>query len=107
MMLLQLGMATATVKSAAHATGVAASGMSSDNSGAKVGGRLSGSRWSLRQAALYHQINSMLHNNQGVGSGDQSSITSRLHAIHIDNRINVKQYNKVGYKDAKMWMERR
>jgi hypothetical protein len=43
MMLLQLGMATAMVKSAAHATGVAASGMSSNNFGAKVGGRVSGS----------------------------------------------------------------
>ncbi len=45
----------------------------------------------------------MLHNNQGVGSGDQSSVTSRLQAIQVDNRINVKQ----GYKDAKTWMERR
>jgi hypothetical protein len=49
----------------------------------------------------------MLHNNQGVGSDNQSSITSRLHAIQVDNRINVKQYKKVGYKDAKMWMEHR
>jgi hypothetical protein len=38
MMLSQLGMATAMVKSAAHATGVAASGMSSNNLGAKGGG---------------------------------------------------------------------
>jgi hypothetical protein len=38
MMLLQLGMATAMVKSAAHATGVAASGMSSNNFGARGGG---------------------------------------------------------------------
>ncbi len=43
----------------------------------------------------------MLHNNQGVGSGNQSSVTSRLHAIQVDNRINVEQYKKVGYKDAK------
>jgi hypothetical protein len=107
MMLSQLGMATAMVKSAAHSTGVAASGMSSNNSGAKVGGRLSGSQRSSRQAALYCQINSMLHNNQGVGSGNHSSVTSRLHAIQVDNRINVKQYKKVGYKDAKTWMERR
>ncbi len=95
------------IKSAAHATGVAASGMSSDNFGAKVGGRLSGSRRSLKQVALYHQINSMLHNNQGVSSGNQSIVTSRLHAIQVDNRINVKQYKKVGYEDAKTWMERR
>jgi hypothetical protein len=105
MMLSQLGMATAIVKSAAHATGVVASGMSSNNFGAKVGGRLSGSRRSLRQAALYRQMNSMLHNNQGVSSGDQSSVTSRLHSIQVDNRINVKQYKKIGYKDAKTWME--
>ena len=45
--------------------------------------------------------------NQEVSSGDQSSLTSRLHAIQVDNRINVKQYMKVGYKDAKTWMERR
>ncbi len=105
MMLSQLGMATAMAKSAAHAVGVAASGMSSNNFGAKVGGRLSGSRRSSRRAALYHQINSMLHNNQGVGSGDQSSIMSRLQAIQVDNRINVKQYKKVGYEDAKTWVE--
>jgi hypothetical protein len=49
----------------------------------------------------------MLHNDQGLGSGDQSSILSRLQAIQVDNRINVKQYKKVGYKDAKTWMERR
>jgi hypothetical protein len=49
----------------------------------------------------------MLHNNQGVGSGNQSSITSRLHTIQVDNRINDKQYKKVGHEDAKTWMERR
>jgi hypothetical protein len=49
----------------------------------------------------------MLHNNQGVGSGDQSSVTSRLQAIQVDNRINVKKYKKVGYEGAKMWMEHR
>jgi hypothetical protein len=49
----------------------------------------------------------MLHNNQGVGSSDQSSVTSRLQAIQVDNRINVKQYKKLGYKDAKTWMEHR
>jgi hypothetical protein len=37
MVLLQLGMATAMVKSAAHATGVAASGMSSNNFGLRWG----------------------------------------------------------------------
>jgi hypothetical protein len=40
MMLSQLGMATAMVKSAAHATGVAASGMNSDNLGARGGGEI-------------------------------------------------------------------
>jgi hypothetical protein len=45
--------------------------------------------------------------NQEVSSGNQSSLTSRLHAIQVDNRINVKQYKKVGYEDAKTWMERR
>jgi hypothetical protein len=81
MMLLQLGMSTAMVKSAAHATGGAASGMSSDNFGAKVGGRLSGSKRSSRRVTLYCHINFMLHKNQGVGSGDQSSVTSKLQAI--------------------------
>jgi hypothetical protein len=38
MMLSQLGMATAMVKSATHATGIAASGMSSNNLGARGGG---------------------------------------------------------------------
>ena len=28
-------------------------------------------------------------------------------ASQVDNRIKVKQYKKVGYKDAKTWMERR
>jgi hypothetical protein len=49
----------------------------------------------------------MLQDNQGVSSGNQSSITSKLHTIQVDNRINVKQYKKVGYKDAKTWMEHR
>jgi hypothetical protein len=106
-MLLQLGMATAMVKPAAHATGTAASGMSSNTSVAKMGGRMSGSQPSLRQAASYCQIISMLHNNQRVVSGDQSGKTSRLQTIQVDNSINVKQYKKVGYKDAKTWMEHR
>jgi hypothetical protein len=108
MMLLQLGMATAMVKSTAHAMGVAASGMSSNNLGARGGGRLSGSRRSSRQAALYCQIKSMIHTNQGVGSGNQSRLTNMSQATsQVDNRIKVKQYKKVGYKDAKTWMERR
>jgi hypothetical protein len=37
MMLSQLGMATAMVKSAAHATAVAANGMSNNNLGARGG----------------------------------------------------------------------
>jgi hypothetical protein len=49
----------------------------------------------------------MLHNNQGVGSGNQSSLTHGLQAIQVDSSVNVKQYKKVGYKDAKTWMERR
>jgi hypothetical protein len=50
----------------------------------------------------------MLHKNQGVGSGNQSSLTNVPQATsQVDNRIKVKQYKKVGYKDAKTWMERR
>jgi hypothetical protein len=50
----------------------------------------------------------MLHKNQGVGSGDQSSLTNVLQVTsQVDNRIKVKQYKKVGYKDAKTWMEHR
>jgi hypothetical protein len=30
-----------------------------------------------------------------------------LQAIQVDSSVNVKQYKKVGYKDAKMLMERR
>jgi hypothetical protein len=96
------------VKSSASATGVAASGMSSNNLGAKGGGRLSRPQRSSRQAALYCQIDSMLHNNQGVGSSNQSSLTHGLQAIQLDSSVNVEQYyKKVGYKDAKTWMERR
>jgi len=93
------------VKSSASATGVAASGMSSNNLGATGGGRSPRSQQSSRRAALYCQINSMLHNNQGVGSGDQSSLTHGLQAIQVDSSVNVKQYKKVGYEDAKTWME--
>jgi hypothetical protein len=49
----------------------------------------------------------MLHNNQGVGSGNQASSMHRLQAIQVDGSVNVKQYKKVGYKDAKTWMEHR
>jgi hypothetical protein len=106
LVMMQLGMATAMVRSAAHAMGVAASGMSSDNLGAKGKGRTSRSRQSSRRAALYCQIKSMLQQDQGVGSGDQSRKTNKLQAIdQVDSRMNAKQYKKVGYKDAKSWME--
>jgi hypothetical protein len=106
LVMMQLGMATAMVRSAAHATGVAASGMSSNNLGAKGKGRTSRSRQSLRRAALYRQIKSMLQQDQGVGSGDQSRKTNKSQAIdQVDSRINTKQYKKVGYEDAKSWME--
>ncbi len=52
MMLSQLGMATEMVKSAAHATGVAASGMSSNNFGAR-GGRDRQDHNSLREERPY------------------------------------------------------
>jgi hypothetical protein len=104
----QLGMATAMVRSTPHATGVAASGMSSINLGAKGKGRTSRLQRSSRRAALYCQIKSMLQQDQGVGSGDQSRKTNESQAIdQVDSRINAKQYKKVGYKDAKSWMERR
>ena len=50
----------------------------------------------------------MLHTNQGVGSGDKSSsIREPQAAIQVGSRINVKQYKKVGYEDAKSWMKQR
>jgi hypothetical protein len=49
----------------------------------------------------------MLHNNQGVGSGNRPSLMNKLQAIQVDNRIKVNQYKKVGYEDDKTWMERR
>jgi hypothetical protein len=108
LVMMQLGMATVMVmvSSATHATGVAASGMSSNNLGAKGEGRTSRSRRSSRQAALYRQIKSMLQQYQGVRSGDQSCKINKLHrTARVDSRINAKQYKKVGYEDAKSWME--
>jgi hypothetical protein len=50
----------------------------------------------------------MLHTNQGVGSGNKSSsIREPQAAIQVGSRINVKQYKKVGYEDAKSWMKQR
>jgi hypothetical protein len=101
------GMATAMVRSKASVTGAAASGTSSSNLGAKGGRSVSESRRSARRAAIYRQINSVLKNNHGVSSGDQSVLGSGAQVCQVGNRVNVNQYKKVGYEDAKTWMERR
>jgi hypothetical protein len=50
----------------------------------------------------------MPHKNQGARSSNQSSLTNVSQATsQVDNSIKVKQYKKVGYKDAKTWMEHR
>jgi hypothetical protein len=63
-----------------------------------MGGKsLLGSQWSAPQAALYRRICLMLNKN----------IREFRETGKVDNSSNIRQFHKVGYKDAKTWMERR
>jgi hypothetical protein len=58
---------------------------------------LSGSRCLAWRAALYRRICLMLNKN----------IREPRETGKVDNSSDIKQFHKVGYKDAKTWMERR
>ena len=67
---------------------------------AKTGGeRLLGSKRSARRAALYRHICSTLDNDSRQQDREPHS--------HASFTLQLRQFHKVGYEDAKTWMERR
>jgi hypothetical protein len=90
----------------AHATGATPGGVSAKYSSVAQGGaRLPESRHLLRRAALYCNICSMLENNVNQEKGNQPEMASGLPCLGKNSSF--KQFSKVGYEDAKTWMERR
>jgi hypothetical protein len=63
--------------------------------------RLPRSRRSARQAALYCHICSTLDNYSRTQNQDKEP------SFHANFQPQIRQYHKVGYEDAKTWIERR
>jgi hypothetical protein len=90
----------------AHAPGVTPGGVSAKYGSVAWGGaRPPGSRHLPRRAALYRHICSMLENNINQEKGSRLEMASGLPCLGRNSSF--KQYCKVGYEDAKTWMERR
>ena len=96
-----LGRATEMVSRTARASAAAAEGTNAkvNNTATGVGGRPPESRRSARRAALYRRICLTLDNSNKNDKAQQSDFNSRPPQL--------RQYHKVGYEDAKTWMERR
>lgn len=92
----------------AHTAGAAASGVHAHEYYAESrGGRPSRSRRTSRRAAIYRRIIGILDSGVG-GHGEDRSRGGRSslgQLGRVDNGFN--QYRKVGFEDAKAWMERR
>jgi hypothetical protein len=102
------GMATPMVRGTARTTGSAASGVDAMGQSADNGDRrLSRSRRLSRRAAVYRRILHVLDCSvDGRVRDRQGHRRSRLECLgNNDNSLN--QYRKVGFEDAKSWMERR
>jgi hypothetical protein len=81
-----------------HAPGVTPDGMHLDHVSVAQGEKSSsGSRRSAQHAALYHHICLMFNEN----------IREPMETGNVDNSSNIRQFHKIGYEDAKTWMERR
>ncbi len=100
--MVSLRLATVMSRLLASVTGPATSDTGSHTpTAARGGGKWPRSRHLLRQATTYHQINGLLSGgieNRPVGQQPVQNI--RLHN-------NLEQFSKVGFKEAKAWMERR
>jgi hypothetical protein len=69
--------------------------------------RPSGSQWSSRRAAVYRRILDVLDCSVNGRERDRPG-RRRLHLETLgDNDNSLNQYRKVGFEDAKSWMERR
>ncbi len=108
-MLIKQGMATAMVRMSAHTTGSTAGGVNTMGQPADLGGRRpSGSQWSARRAATYHCILEVLDCSVNGHERDRQGPCRRSRLETLGNKNNnLKQYRKVGLKDAKSWMEQR
>jgi hypothetical protein len=102
------GMATPMVRGTANTTGSAAGGINVMGQSADSGDwRLSGSRWSSQRAAIYRRILDILDCSINGRERDRPGHRqSRLETLG-DNDNSLSQYMKVGFEDAKSWMERR
>ena len=107
-MLIRRGMATPIVKGMAHTTGSAASDVNVMGQSADSGDRRpSGSRWSLRCTTIYCRILNVLDCSINGRKRDcQGHRQSHLETLG-NNSNSFNQYRKVGFEDAKSWMERR
>ncbi len=102
------GMATPMVRGTARTTGSAASGVNAMGQSADSGDRRpSGSRWSSRHSAIYRRILDVLDCSvDGCERDHQGQRRSRLETLG-NNDNSLYQFRKVGFEDAKSWMERR
>ena len=102
------GMATPMVRGMARTTGSAASGVNAMGQSADSGDRRpSGSRRSSRRAAVYRQILDVLDCSVDGRERDRpGERRSRLETLG-NNDNSLHQFRKVGFEDAKSWMERR
>jgi len=96
------------VRGMARTTGSAASGANAMGQSAERGDRRpSGSQRSSRRAAVYHQIIDVLDRSVDGRERDcRGERRSRLETLG-NNDNSLHQFRKVGFKDAKSWMERR
>ena len=96
------------VRGTAHPSGSAAEGVNVMGQSAVSGDRRpSGSRLASRRAAIYRRIIDVLDCSVNGRERDRPGYRrSRLESLgRNDNSIN--QFRKVGFEDAKSWMERR
>ena len=102
------GMATSMVRGMARTTGSAASGVNAMGQSADGGdSRPSGSRRPSQCAAVYCRILDVLDCSvDGRERDHQGQRRLRLETLG-NNDNSLHQFRKVGYEDAKSWMERR
>ena len=102
------GMATPMSSGLACTTDSAARGVNVRMQSADNGGtRFHGSRWSSRRAAMYRRVKDVLDISiMGREEERQGQRRPRVGTVGLKDS-SLKQYRKVGFEDAKAWMERR
>jgi len=99
-MVVSLRLATVMIRSLASVTGPATSDTRCHTPTAvRGGGEWPRSRHLLRPATTYHQINDLL------SEGIENRQVGQQPVQHIRLHNNLKQFSKVGFEEAKAWME--